>query len=167
MYVTSSCLWCILISHQNKCEAIRTRKCRSTNWLTSYMLSIVRNPNFFKGGGEKILITSPSGEEIWNFENRGGSAGTGVFLKGGDWHFPYLIFSRFIIFTSRNYFTHCKTVLPMNLTFKEKKFSATIILCNKVILFYIKNKPEKIPYIKINYLYGDNKLSRTFCFIKI
>ena len=55
----------------------------------------------------------------------------------------------------------------MNLTFKEKNFSATIILCNKVILFYIKNKPEKIPYIKIIYLYGDNKLSRTFYFIKI
>ena len=29
-----------------------------------------------------------------------------VFLKGwggGGWHFPYLIFSRFIIFTFRNY----------------------------------------------------------------
>ena len=32
-----------------------------------------------------------------------------VFLKGGgDWHFSYLIFSRSIIFTFRNYFTLCK-----------------------------------------------------------
>ena len=35
-----------------------------------------------------------------------------VFLKGGrGWHFSYLIYSRFIIFTFRNYFTLCKTVL--------------------------------------------------------
>ena len=31
-----------------------------------------------------------------------------VFLKGGKWHFSYLIFSRSIIFTFRNYFTLCK-----------------------------------------------------------
>ena len=30
-----------------------------------------------------------------------------IFLKGG-WHFPYLIFSKFTIFTFRNYFTLCK-----------------------------------------------------------
>ena len=34
-----------------------------------------------------------------------------VFLKGGGWRFFYLIFSRFIIFTFRNYFTLCKIVL--------------------------------------------------------
>ena len=34
------------------------------------------------------------------------------FLKGeGAWYFSYLIFSKFIIFTFRNYFTLCKTVL--------------------------------------------------------
>ena len=26
-----------------------------------------------------------------------------VFLKGGGWHFSYLIFPRFMIFTFRNY----------------------------------------------------------------
>ena len=34
-----------------------------------------------------------------------------VFLKEGDWHFSYLIFLRFIIFASWNYFTLCKIVL--------------------------------------------------------
>ena len=36
-----------------------------------------------------------------------------VFLKGGGyfWHFSYLIFSRFMIFAFRNYFTLCKIVL--------------------------------------------------------
>ena len=34
-----------------------------------------------------------------------------VFLKGGGWHFSYLIFSRFTIFTFRNYFTLGKIVL--------------------------------------------------------
>ena len=36
-----------------------------------------------------------------------------VFLKGGagTFHFPYLSFSRFIIFTFRNYITLCKIVL--------------------------------------------------------
>ena len=40
-----------------------------------------------------------------------------VFLKGGvggvGWHFPYLILSRFIIFTFRNYFTLCKILLSI------------------------------------------------------
>ena len=44
-------------------------------------------------------------EPPWNYD-----AGAGM-LKWGDWHFRYLIFSRFIIFTFRNYFTLCKAVL--------------------------------------------------------
>ena len=52
-----------------------------------------------------------------------------VFLKGaggGDWHFFYLIFSRFIIFIFRNDFTLTKIVLY---AFEEKLFfSATTIL---------------------------------------
>ena len=53
-----------------------------------------------------------------------------VFLKAvGGWHFSYLTFSRFIIFTFRNYFTLYKLLLETTLSFKEKKhFSATIIL---------------------------------------
>ena len=50
-----------------------------------------------------------------------------VFLKGGvgGWHFPYLIFSRFIIFTFRNYFTLCKIVLSIwrkNIFFCQHNF---------------------------------------------
>ena len=42
-----------------------------------------------------------------------------VFLKGGGGcHFSYLFFSRFIIFTFRNYFTLCKIVAHM----KKKYF---------------------------------------------
>ena len=52
-----------------------------------------------------------------------------VFLKGG--YFSNLIFSRFIIFTFRNYLNLCKIVLFI---WKKKLFSATIILWKKVIL---------------------------------
>ena len=51
-----------------------------------------------------------------------------VFLKGGGgggWHSSYFIFSRFIIFTFRDYSTLCKLCSP----FEEKLFfSAAIIL---------------------------------------
>ena len=49
-----------------------------------------------------------------------------VFLKGGGWHFSYLIFSRFIIFAFRNYFTLCKIVMHL----KKKNF---FLLGKKVI----------------------------------
>ena len=57
-----------------------------------------------------------------------------VFLKeGGRGHFSYFIFSRFIIFTFRNYFTFC------NNAFEEKLFfAATIISGQKVILSCLK-----------------------------
>ena len=49
----------------------------------------------------------------------GGSMVQGqVFLKG-CWHFLYLIFSRFIILTFRNYFTLRKIVLA-SYAFEEK-----------------------------------------------
>ena len=38
-----------------------------------------------------------------------------IFLKGGDWHFCYLIFLRFIIFAFKNYFIFCKIVLYLAL----------------------------------------------------
>ena len=61
-----------------------------------------------------------------------------VFLKGGragDGHFSYLIFSRFIIFTIKNYFTLCKIVLRI---WRKIIFSVTIILWKKVILSCLK-----------------------------
>ena len=52
------------------------------------------------------------GGGIWKIKKGGGSMVQGqVFLKGGGWHFSYLIFSRFIIFTFRNYFIVCKIAL--------------------------------------------------------
>ena len=56
--------------------------------------------------GKLVLITSlEGGRESEKLKIGGGSMVQGqVFLKGG-WHFSYLIFSRFIIFTFRNYFT--------------------------------------------------------------
>ena len=55
------------------------------------------------------------GGGIWKIKERDGNELQGqVFLKGWEgggepgWHFSYLILSRFIIFTFRNYFTLCK-----------------------------------------------------------
>ena len=80
------------------------------------------------------------GGEPKTFLNGGGSmVREHVFLKGGggNWHFSYLIFSRFIIFTFRNYFTLCKIVLCY--AFEEKLFfSATIILWKKITLICLK-----------------------------
>ena len=65
-----------------------------------------------------------------------------VFLKG-DWHFSYLIFSRFIIFTFRNYiftfyplqncFMHLKTIFFFHHNFMKKGHSNLS-----------KNEPENI-----------------------
>ena len=60
-----------------------------------------------------ILITSPrGGGNSEKLKKGGGSMVQGqFFLKGGGWYF-YLIFSRFIIFKSRNYFIlSCKIAL--------------------------------------------------------
>ena len=69
-----------------------------------YALHNLDLPPLFKGG-RLILITSPGrGGDSEKLKKGGGSMVQGqVFLKGGDWYF-YLIFSRFIIFKSRNYF---------------------------------------------------------------
>ena len=64
-------------------------------------------------GGQLILITSPGGGgNSEKLKKGGGSMVQGqFFLKGGGWYF-YLIFSRFIIFKSRNYFIlSCKIAL--------------------------------------------------------
>ena len=57
-----------------------------------------------------------------------------VFLQGGGWHFSYLIFQRFIIFTFRstlleNCLCRIYFCILQNYAFEEKLFlSATIIL---------------------------------------
>ena len=69
-----------------------------------YALHNLDLPPLFKGV-QLILITSPrGGGDSEKLKKEGGSmVQWQVFLKGGDWYF-YLIFSRFIIFKSRNYF---------------------------------------------------------------
>ena len=63
------------------------------------------------------MITSPRGEEIWKIRKREWNYGAGAGLlkrmKGveGGCHFSYLIFSKLIIFTFRNYVTLCKLLL--------------------------------------------------------
>ena len=60
-----------------------------------------------------------------------------VFLKDkeGSWHFCYLIFSRFIIFKLRKFFTLWKIVLYI---LRKNFFSATTILWKKIILSCLK-----------------------------
>ena len=63
--------------------------------------------------GQLILITSPGGEGNSEKSKKGGGSMVQgqFFLKGWGWYF-YLIFSRFIIFKSRNYFIlSCKIAL--------------------------------------------------------
>ena len=79
-----------------------------------------------------------------------------VFLKGEDCHFSYLIFSRFIIFTFRNYFTLCKIVLytfaKLCYAFEENYFFCHHNFGEKIYSKLSKNEPENIQEIKITYL---------------
>ena len=92
-----------------------------------YALHNLDLPPLFKGG-QLILITSPRGwRDPEKLKKEGGSIVQGqVFLKGGNWYF-YLIFSRFIIFKSTNYFILiCKIAwyiaLCSTITSWKKKF---------------------------------------------
>ena len=93
------------------------------------------DPPFLKWG---ILMTSLGGGQSEKFKKGSGSMVQGqVLLKGGwgCWYFSYLIFSRFIIFIFRNYFTLCKIVLCI--------WRKTIFFCHhnfmkKVILSCLK-----------------------------
>ena len=65
----------------------------------------------------------------WKYCARAGLPKSGV-----GWYFSYLTFSKFIIFTFRNYLTLCKIALFICIYF----FSATIILRKKVIRSSLK-----------------------------
>ena len=67
-------------------------------------------PLFLKEA-KKINYLPQRGRDLKN-QKLGGSMVQGqIILKRGSWHFSYLIFLRFIVFTFRNYFTLCKIVL--------------------------------------------------------
>ena len=80
-------------------------------------LSPPRPPNctfFLKERGRKYWLPPLKGR-IWKIKKKAdGSMVQGqAFLKEGwgSWHFSFLVFTRFIIFTFRNYFTLCKIIL--------------------------------------------------------
>ena len=60
-----------------------------------------------RGGGSKFSLPPPEAGDSEKLKKEGWTMVQGqVFLKAvGGWHFSYLTFSRFIIFTFRNYFT--------------------------------------------------------------
>ena len=98
---------------------------------------IVRPHRFFlerrgRGWERKFQLPPPEGVNSHKIKKGGGGmVQAQAFLKKeGEEHFSYLIFSRFIIFTFRNYFILCKILLCI---WRIKKLSATIILRKKVI----------------------------------
>ena len=97
-------------------------------------------PLFLKEA-KKINYLPQRGRDLKN-QKLGGSMVQGqIILKRGSWHFSYLIFLRFIIFTFRNYFTLCKIVLCI---------WRRIIFCyhnfmKKSHSKLSKNEPENIP----------------------
>ena len=109
-----------------------------------YALHNLDLPPLFKGR-QLILITSPplGGEGLWKILKRGWKYGAGAgLLKRGGWNFSYLIFSRFIIFTFRNYFTLCKIVLCI---WRKIIFFCHHNFMNKGYSKLSKNEPENIP----------------------
>ena len=69
-------------------------------------LPLIRFPLFSRGS----KLGGRVGRRIWNIKRRWKYGAGAVLLKRveGCWHFPYLIFSRLIIFTFRNYYNFMK-----------------------------------------------------------
>ena len=92
-------------------------------------------------------LPPPKGEkyEKLKIKKRGWKYDPGAgLLKGGGtstWHFFYLIFSRFIIFTFRNYFL-CKIVLCIG---RNITFFCHHNFMKKCHYNLSKNEPENIP----------------------
>ena len=96
-----------------------------------------------------FLITS---RDLKNFKEGWKHVAEAGLLKRGGWPFSYLVFSRFIIFTFRNYFTLCKIVLRI---WRKIIFFCYHNFMKKVILSCLKMN-QKIfhnNYIYIIYIY--------------
>ena len=74
-----------------------------------YLHLVLRWSYFGKGSKFWLPPLESGGEGIWKIKKRGWKY-AGLLKKKEGWHFSYLIFSRFIIFTFTNYFTLCKIV---------------------------------------------------------
>ena len=149
----------------------RIFKFRRSSLRLVFLITIVYNivripppppPNFKAGGGVNFDYLPRRRGESEKLEKGSGSMVQGqVLLKVcvwgggcGGWHFLSLIFSRFIIFTYRNYITLCKIVLCI--------WRETIFFCHHTFMKnshskLSKNEPENIPSIKITYLKKDLK----------
>ena len=89
-----------------------------------------------KRGRSTFWLPLPDGRGSWKIKKEWKyGAGVGLWWGGGVGFFRILFFSRFIIFTFRNYFTLCKIVLCI---WRKLFFSATINLEKKVILSCLK-----------------------------
>ena len=101
------------------------------------------DPPLFKGGEVNFKYLCRRGG-IWKIKKREWKYGAGAsLLKRGSWHFSYLIFSRFIIFAIRNYFTLCKIVLYI---WRRMIFFCHHNFMKKGHSKLSKNEPEDIPY---------------------
>ena len=130
-------------------------------FLITIVYNIVRipppSPQFQSGGGSKFWLPPPPERGIWKIRKGSGSMVQGQVLlkvcvwaeRCGGWHFLSLIFSRFIIFTYRNYITLCKIVLCI---WRETIFFCHHNFMKKGHSKLSKNEPENIPSIKITYL---------------
>ena len=87
----------------------------------SFFHSFDLPPPFLKEREEVNFNYLPWEGRLWKIFKRGWKygAGAGLLKRRGGWHFSHLFFSRFIIFTFRNYFILCKTVLCIQ---RKKKF---------------------------------------------
>ena len=119
---------------------------RLDGMLTKIKSNIHVHPPPLLKGRQKILITSPGEVVLWKIKKGGGTIVQGqFFLKGGGWHFSYLVLSRFIIFKFRNYFILCKIASYIALcyhNFTKKSHS-------KLSKNECKNIPCKLRFISL------------------
>ena len=122
-------------------------------FIIKIVYNIVQTPRplLFESGGSKFCWLPPPEGRIWKIRKRRWKYGAGAgFLKsvwvcmcvwrgeGRRWHVSYVIFSRFIIYTHRDYITLCKTVLWI--------WRKTIFFCHHNFMKKLsKNEPENIP----------------------
>ena len=100
------------------------------------------SPLPFLKGGSKFQLPPPQGLDSEKLKKGGIAIVYGqVFLKGGGWHFSYLILPRFIIFKFRNYFTLCKIVLSI---WRKINFFCHHNFMKKDHSKFSKNEPENI-----------------------
>ena len=110
-------------------------------------------PPLFKGGKVNLDWGNQSKfrEGIWKIMYE---AGAGLLKRGWGWHFSYLICSRFIIFTSRNYYTLCKIVLCI--------WRKTIFFCHHIFWRKVIGHVHKYEAVEL-LLHFNHYIFQQFC----